>query len=261
MEPMNRPLTNIILLSVVLSFFAFALSAQSYLDRKGIVRKQLMILIQQKYGSEFVYVGYSMLDSLIAYSLRENDRRRDPYNTLKGCILFSTHKETSKAEPDTFIVGMVRDGAIIWDNAPGSHANLGGDLYYVMDLNSDHEVDLLVFETDNYLLRIGKGPLLDYLYILSWDGSRGRFINSFLPSGKSAIIGWLFEPVKSKRKGIKDIIGVIPNLDAEWDDYRTKTFPRITYTWNGKHYGLWKDARQTEAARIRPFWWREVKDE
>jgi hypothetical protein len=234
---------------------------QSYLDRKGIVRDQIMTLVKARFGPEFIYVGYSILDSLIAYSTKEhNYRRQDPYSTLKGCILFSTYKDCPECEPDTFVVGMIRNGRIIWDNFPGSRADLGGHLIYAQDLNNDGEVDLLIREVDRELLRMGRGPDLYYLYVLSWNGSRGRFINSFLDNGKSALVGWLFEPVHRNASDILAIEAALPDLEMQWEEYKTSTFPHLRYTWNGKDYGLWINKNgKSRSAKIGALWWHEAR--
>ena len=233
------------MLLVWLCLHTCSLISQGRYDPQGVVRKQLLKLAATKYGPEFSDVGYSILDSLIAHSLVENHDIRDLYGTLKGCILFSTFKDKHEAEPDTFIVGVARDGQIVWDNAPGSLADVGGDLLYAQDINNDGEVDLLVTEVDReYALM--RGPSLSYLYILSWNGIRGRFINAFEAEGGSALIGCTFELARKDRTGARQIVSSLPNLDFEWRDYRTKAFPQVTYTWNGKQYALWLDTNRNK---------------
>jgi len=105
-------------------------SAQHWADPQGTIHNQLISLIQARYGSDYQYVGYSVLDTLILYSNRDNENIQDPYGTLKGCVLFSTYKDNGESEPNTFIAGMVNNGQIIWDNAPGTSADLGGQLLY-----------------------------------------------------------------------------------------------------------------------------------
>ena len=240
---MRTTYTRTWLLLVWLSLHTCMLVSQSRYDTQGLVRRQLLNLISAKFGPELNQVGFSIMDTLIDHSLVENDRIRDPYHTLRGCVLFSAYKDDGKNEPNNFIVGMARGGKIIWDNAPGSSANLGGDLEYAQDINNDGEVDLLVTEYDREQ-SLQSGPRLAYLYILSWDGTRGRFINAFEDEGGSALIGSGFGLGGKDWRGAKQIVTSLPNLDIEWADYRTKTFPQVTYAWNGKLYGLWLDAKR-----------------
>ena len=218
------------------------LPAQDWYDPQGIVRNQLMTLIHIHYGSDFHEVDYSILDSLISHSSAENENIRDPYNTLKGCVLFSTYKNDGQNEPDAFIVGMMRNGKIIWDNAPGTHADLGGEISYAQDINKDGEVDLVISESDRQLSLMSRsGPPLYYLYVLSWNGERGKFINKFRKDGKSAIIaGDFFELVDKRGNGIKEIEASFPQIEyLDLSEYKTDDSSHIIYTWNGKQYGVW----------------------
>lgn len=222
------------------------LIGQGYLDRKGIVRSEIMSLIQARYGKDFQYVGYSMLDSLIRYSWTEKDyRTQDPFNTLKGCVLFSMYTG-HRSEPDSFIVGMVKDGRIIWDNAPGTRADLGGHLLYAQDINDDGQVDLIVHEVDLWTLKIGKAPSLYFLYVLSWDGIAGRFINAFSDNGKSALLSDGGCELLADRKGSKvfEIETRLPSVYSVPENFKTSVYPLIRYTWNGKLYGLWPQTVQ-----------------
>jgi len=255
---MNYAIAKIGCLLTLLGLYASVLNGQQRYDHGGKVNAYLMNLIHEKFGSDYCYVGFSILDSLISHSLRENDRIRDPYKTLRGCILFSTYKDNGKDEPNSFIAGMVKNGQIIWDNAPGTKADLGGELLYAQDINKDGAVDLLVLEVDREFLLM-RGPEMYYLNILSWDGKHGGFLNAFLRKkkaaakgkgffelrvGKSAIIGGgLFDLADDHKDSIKAITAILPDIDMQWDNYRTKTFPHVTYTWNGKQYGLWMSAK------------------
>ncbi len=231
-------------LLLLLFICASSLHAQDWADPQGTVEAQLMGLLQQRYGSDFQYVGFSILDSLLSHSLTENDYVRDPYGTLKGCVLFSTYKEAE----DTFVVGMMRNGKIIWDNAPGSKADLGGDLLYAQDINNDGEVDLLVLEIDREFLERGREPFLYYLHILSWNGVRGRVISA---EDNNAMMGdGLFELSGKNKDGIREIEATLPNLDLDWGRLKTNTFPHITYTWNGTQYGFWPGHKPEKARTI-----------
>lgn len=238
---MKKLCTCICLLAVSFTLCPATSFSQNYLDPKGIVQSEIKRLVKQRFGRDFEYVGYSMLDSLIHYStIEKNFRRQDPFNTLKGCVLFCAYKGKRELEKDTFIIGMVKDGKIIWDNAPGTRAYLGGDLLYAQDINNDGEVDLIFREVDYWLLKIGRAPSLYYLDVLSWDGARGKFINAFDRSGKSVL--WSnggCELVTQKGSKIRDIRTSLSNVPDVPAKYTTNAFPAITYTWNGKLYGLW----------------------
>lgn len=235
-----------ILISILLILFnSYVLNCQARYDHTGKVHSLLMQLIHERYGPEFTNVGFSILDSLISHSLRENERIRDPYKTLKGCILFSTYKDFGDSIPTTFITGMIKGGRIIWDNTPGASADLSRDLLYARDINNDGKVDLLVREND-WELSLMRGPFLYYLYILTWDGKKGTFINEFRVDGKSSLAGdGGYELIDKNKKGIYKIRTTLPDIGEDWQEYKTKTFPHITYSWNGKQYGFWPKKKST----------------
>jgi len=231
-----------------LNLCASTLFSQTWADPTGELKKQLLSLVRARYDTSLQYVEFTVFDTLLAHYKAEKDTRiQDPYNTLKGCILFSTYKDDEASEPDNFIVGIVKNGKIIWDNAPGTSADLGEDLLYSQDINNDGEVDFIYSEPDFSLMREnvdGKAPILYYFYILSWNGIRGRFINASDSTGASELMGDDgCDLIPITKNGIRKIETTLPDLEFDWGDYKTTTFPRITYTWNGHRYGLWAKSK------------------
>jgi hypothetical protein len=238
-----RKYMRIIFPLVVILMYFYPLQGQQYFDRNGKIESQIETLIQARFGKNYICNGFSIFDSLICYSTNEkNYRRQDPYGTLKGCILFSAAIDLGEADVDTFITGMIRDGQIVWNNYPGSKADLHGETLYSKDINNDGEVDIIISEVDDNTLKVN-GPLSYFLYVLSWDGKRGKFINAFGDNGKSSLLSdGGCDLIESKTKGVMNIIAHLPSIDDEDilpKKYITKTFPSITYTWNGSLYGFW----------------------
>ncbi len=228
-------------------------AAQKRYDRQGVVRGQLLSLIHARYGSEYQYVEYTMFDTLISYSSRDNENVQDPYGTLKGCNLFSTYKASGDDEPNNFILGVMKNGQIIWDNAPGTSADLGGELLYAQDINNDGEVDLVFSKTDQDNLKTGNSPFLCYLYVLSWNGTQGRFTSAFGNDGESVMLGdGSCELVDKDGDGIWEIRTALPDIDLDWGDHRTSTYSYVTYGWNGSQYGLWPNVGQVAGDEYLP---------
>jgi len=244
---MEKTMSRIIVrlnFSIVFLFLSVSgLFGQHWADPNGTINNQLMSLVRTRYDATLQYVQFTIFDTLISYATIENNKNiQDPYKTLKGCILFSTYKDNGDNEPDNFIVGIVKDGKLIWDNAPGTSADLGGDLLYTQDINNDGEIDLIFSIREREIFGMGKPPFLYYLYALSWNGTRGRFINA---DGDHIMMGnGGFELVDTNQDGIQEIITALPDIDMDWGKYKTSTFPRITYSWNGKEYGFWPEAKQ-----------------
>ncbi|HKZ39932.1 MAG TPA: hypothetical protein VJ044_03170, partial [Candidatus Hodarchaeales archaeon] len=201
--------------------FVSYLPAQDRYDPDGTVRIQLMNLIQARYGSNYQYVGFSIFDSLAFYSSIEDENIQDPYGTLGGSILFSTGRDNAEGVPDTFVVGLVKNGQIMWDNAPGTNIDLGGDLLYAKDVNNDGDVDLLFSEIDREILEIGRGQLLYYLHILSWNGTFGRVITA---SRESIMGDGSFQLLDKDGDDIQEIRAALPDLDIDFGDLHTSSF-------------------------------------
>lgn len=243
----------ILILLLVYCVSNSSLYAQARYDPQGTVKSQLMNLVHERYGSGYNSIGFLVLDSLIFYSSTDKQDIQDPYKTLQGCILFSTSVNNGESEPDTFISGMVKNGQIIWDNAPGGHMLLTEDPLYAQDINKGGEVDLLLAQSERNSDAMERPPFLYYYYILSWNGTRGKFINGFDSLGLSVLLGSDYcQLLVVNGDGIKEITTALPDIDMDWGAYKTRTFPNITYSWNGTQYGLWtKRVKTTKSAKLK----------
>lgn len=226
---------------VLLSRIASAqIPAERKYDPDKLILRSLETVVHKKYGEDY-RVSFHIMDSLCAHST--TTWATDPYGTLKGRVLFSAWRPLQEEkERDSIITGMFKDGLIIWDDYPGSKAGFGGGLLLTQDINNDGEVDILRADPDLELTsRQGSG--ISYLWILSWNGTRGKIINDIdRKTGRSMIISIeeIFDLISNNRNGVLDIKGEIPEI---WQEYfpkhRPKTLPSILYTWNGTKYGYW----------------------
>ncbi len=230
-------------------------------DQNKEIKNRIAPLIHGKYGAQYDFT-YHVFDTVIQYSKKWNDGRiEDPYGTIKGCILFSViipshyDKQNALGPPqDTNIVGMIRDGRIIWDNFPGE-VKSGAGLLYAQDLNNDGEIDLVFSETDKTSLYLGRsGPFLSYLHILSWNGTRGRFISAEMEGCDRD-----YYPIDIDGDGIMEIRASLPPEVETYDEFqngtykfKTSTYPLVTYGWNGSQYGLWPNVRQIKMEEFLP---------
>jgi len=230
-----------ILIALRISSASYVFCQGEYQDPQRIIGRQLEPLIKARYGQEYE-VGHNVFDYLIANS--RNDKITDPYGTLRGCVLFSAFKLD---ESDSMIIGMYRNGSIVWDNFPGSKAHGTNNVLYSSDVNDDGEVDILIPEFDRFLMtREGSG--ISYLWIISWNGSRGKFINDIHNiTGKSTVVTVddVFDLFDTDGDGVMEIRGLISDV---WQKYfpnlNSTTLPNITYGWNGSLYGFWPNVTQ-----------------
>jgi hypothetical protein len=202
-------------------------------DPNKTIRTALIKVVNEKYGKEYK-VSFHIMDSLI---VRYSERITDPYGTLKGIILFSAWSYTD--ERDSVITGIFKENQIIWDDYPGTKAGFGGALLLSRDINNDGAVEILSSVIDKELMtREGSG--ITYLWILNWDGTKGKMLNDTDPkTAQSAIVSTddVYELVGPNKNGVFDIQGQIDDVWQEYfTNYRPKTLPFIYYHWNGKKY-------------------------
>jgi hypothetical protein len=211
-------------------------------DAQSDLENQISSLIQAKYGD-----GYrSTITNFNRKVAQCHDLTiQDPFGTLKDCVLFSAYKNIpdSYEYPDTFIVGMVKNNQIIWDNFPGDDKNLAdgfktGNLLFSQDLNNDGEVDLVFAE---YLRLSLSDPQISesFIHILSWNGSQGRFISGdMIGSGGDELFDSDSDGILELREKL------LTDDELNSPEFKTSTFPFVTYGWNGEKYGLWPNVRQ-----------------
>ncbi len=245
MNTINNFVLEAIFLMIVLTVPSFG---QESLDRQGVVYNQIAPLIQGKYGQSY-HFNYTMLDTAIYHS--DDDNIQDPYGTLKGCILFSAYIYQPDSVPNNFIVGMIRNEQIIWDNFPGSEINLSFDSFYgtllfSQDINNDGEVDLVFADCKRAEISDAEGDTVD-IRILSWNGTRGRFINGYvIGSGDVDLLDVDGSGIKCLR------VKLFTQDETSSPEFKTSTFPYVTYGWNGTQYGLWPNVRQIPEDEILP---------
>ncbi len=221
---------------------------QERFDTSGVVRNQVAQLVQAKYGARYDF-HYVMFDAEIQQALcdqekvGENADIQDPYGTLKGCILFSAYKSKPDSIPTNFIVGMIKHDRIIWDNFPGSGADLAnnyqdGTLLFSQDINKDGRVDL-VFGDARRFSPSDLQPYVLWIDILSWDGKHGKFISGDM-IGSGGI-----ELLNIDTTGIEELrVKLLTEVETTWSEFKTSSFPYVTYGWNGSEYGLWPNVKQ-----------------
>jgi hypothetical protein len=245
----------ILMTLILLVVFSIELDAQIPQERKydpnKIVKQALINAVTSKYGAGYK-VSYHIMDSLIAHS--RSRKILDPYRQLNGCVLFSAWRN-SQEEEDSIVTGIYKGGQIIWNDYPGTKAGFGGRLLTTQDINNDGEVDILQAESDfDLMTREGSG--ISYLWILSWNGTRGKMINNIDPATHQSTIVSMdedYELIDANRDGVLVIRGTI---DSIWQEYfpnhQSTTLPKITYGWNGTEFGFWPTVRQIPESEFLP---------
>lgn len=237
MKSTNNVLLRTLLVMITLTIPLFA---QVGFNHHKVVYDQILSLIHGKYGQDY-HFNYAIMDTVIRYSYEDNVQ--DPYGTLKGCILYSAYKYQADSVPNDFIVGMIKHGRIIWDNSPGSDANLSNDNHYgtllfSQDLNNDGEVDLVFADYKRNFISDAQ-PTITYIRILSWNGARGRLISgNMIGSGSDELLDVNGDGVMELREKL------VTEDEISSPEFKTSSFPYVTYGWNGSQYGLWPNVKQ-----------------
>ena len=223
-------------------------------DPNGTIRAALGPLISSQFGSNYVF-DYAVLDSLLGRgpTLRYYYDMTDPYGTLRGCIIFwarprlSEISSTDNDPDDSTIVGIFRNGSIVWNTPPicrGGFSEFTGSLFCSQDLNGDGQVEFAMLSEER-----DTGPV-QFMWIFSWNGSTGTIINQIDDGTHQSNLmseANTFELIDPEGDGIFEIRGYW-SPDDETRGYfpedTTVTFPWVTYGWNRSQYGLWPETQQ-----------------
>ncbi len=213
-----------------------------------------------KYNGSFALSIYFIMDSLvnkIPYYYMD-EKFEDPFGTLKGISIFSCQKYTDSE--DSSIVGIYKDGNILWDSGPIIFGNILSNLSFCKDINKDGTVDIgLIAEYADFAEAYNPNNVTYYLWILSWDGYNGAFINEYdVNNRKSSLVPGSFELFDENGDGIYEISSMY-----SYEDEYTHTpvenpppnYPYVTYGWNGSKYGLWPNVYQLKYGDFYPAIW------
>ena len=210
-------------------------------------------MIKSRFGDTYS-CKYQVIDSLIGgFGDRSNEEVIDPYGTLKGCILFSAEKQQDGIQiVDSSYFGIMKNGSIVWVSSPvikGRWAFLFG----TRDINNDGKVEILTTWDDDI------DPMVEYMWIISWDGTTGSIINTTNQEGNSVIISssemyQLFNANNDSNYEIRGYWVTDENNKESWKfpEDSIVTRPYVTYRWNGSVYDIAPSAQQIPGSTFLP---------
>jgi hypothetical protein len=223
-------------------------------DPSGAIKAQLLSVIHLQFGQDY-RTAFSVLDSSIKRneSTTDGGELSDPYNTLRGFILFGADRTTSVDLDDQHgIMGMYKDGQIVWHSDPIFKGEWYG-IFSTKDINQDGKVDILVEWTPGSQMITVRD-----LWIISWDGTTGTIINQTNPQNGNTTIHATentFDLISIDNSAPMLIRGLWPDEEDFHDWFpneQISTMPYVTYGWNGLQYGLWPGTRQIPADEFLP---------
>ncbi|MGD0589994.1 MAG: hypothetical protein ABSA44_04235 [Bacteroidota bacterium] len=197
-----------------LSFYGF----QTLLSQQNdvTIKSTILTYVQSKNSSAELGNVFD-IDTLLAHAFNGN-LFLDNSNKLKDFVLFFALVEV---DDDNFSeIGLYnkKDGAVKWVSDPVIGSNMGSVLS-IQDLNQDGNPEIV---TDWIM---GATGAVSHIWILSWDGNNGKFLNDFDKMGFSAINAharsFYIEDINSDK--IMELIG----------DGDSST---VVFAWNGTKY-------------------------
>ena len=257
-------LLNMLILTI-LFLSAANLQAQSETEPYNApneVAEYIQSQMNTKYGRAYILSIYFIMDSLInriPYDYMD-EKYEDPYGTLMGISVFSCQKNTDSE--DSSIVGIYKDGNILWDSGPIIFGNILNNLSFCRDINKDSVVDIgLISEFANFTENYNPNNIVDYLWILSWNSNEGIFINDYdINTRKSKLVPGPFRFFDENGDGIFEISSMY-SYDNEYISTPVENpppnYPYVTYGWNGSKYGLWSNVYQLKKGDFYPKIWIE----
>jgi len=147
----------------------------------------------------------------------------DTYSTLEGFFVFLADAQIPNDDLESAgIIGIYKNGAILWETDPVIKIKdmRNAEIMGIMDLNRDGNIDIIASWNS------GKDGQISDIWILSWNGTNGWFINDIDEDGITSI------------GGFKDDIGI---LDRDGDGILEICVSVGCYSWNGSLYGSWDD--------------------
>jgi hypothetical protein len=215
--------------------------SQNRYERRDMARIRIDSLFSSAKAIQFRTDEIIDVDSSIGESGIADGKITDPYGTLKRCYIFMATTDGEQGEDRKHSIGIYRDRQIIWTSGqlPGSeHYGYITDEGFLAtkDLNRKGKVDIVVYFSDGT-----NPPSAYYLWIISWDGNKGEYINQRETNGATAITSnGAFEIADVDKDGIDEIRAFSGNDDSVGANGLYKLKIDGIYKWNGSVYALEK---------------------
>ncbi len=214
---------------LVFIIFLFYIATNVILAQKHFVSPEDSVAIDQQldshFGVDYEITDYIFVDSLEEHSDIDRELIDDEYGTLDNCIVFTAEKVTESFRNVKGIVGVYKNGQIIWYSdyiIPDNEIYGNGFIYSIEDINNDGKVEIMTeWEAEGGMRYQNK-----VLYVHSWDGNQGILVVDVSKG---------YSPIDRPDTGIFKIIdvqgdGVFEIVSIGFENVTT------VYEWNGNNY-------------------------
>jgi hypothetical protein len=200
--------------------------SQTRKQRVRTARTQIEFLFSKYKDGVYKEVGKVIdVDSSIGVRGISDGRISNPFGTLNRCYLFLAATEKAGKDDRKRSIGIYRDNQIIWMSAqlPGSenYGYIDEDFTATKDLSRTGNVDIVVYFSDGT-----NPPSEHYLWIFSWDDSKGKCINKCNKNGETSMVS----------SGSFEIVDVDGDGIDEIQSFTSELKKGDTYYWNGSLY-------------------------
>ncbi len=231
---MERVSIKTIMYSVILVFAILFASVMSYgqatykevSDEAWMNAKNLVL---HNVGSQYRLTDVIEVDSSIGNKFIANGQIEDPYQTLKGKILFVAGRSSLHfgGEPRG-VFGVIDVSGIRWrSDSVIANFQIGSTrIIKSADINNDGKIDIVISRKDE------SGNYENAVWIFSWDGTTGSLINAVDEKGESLVhaqTGADPDFVDTNGDGVDEIV-----LTTYPED--TKPSFNTVFAWNGTVY-------------------------
>jgi hypothetical protein len=231
----------ILIVAIAITTTAYLSYSQNRKQRVKIARGQINAIFANTNNNHFRAGEVVDIDSSIGKDGISDGNICDPYGTLKRCYIFTAVSHEDGSDDVKYAIGVFKDSQIVWmsDMLPGSeyygYVIQDEGFLATKDLNRMGKVDIAAFFSDGT-----NPPSGYYLWIFSWDGKKGKYINQQESDGSTSIAADVpFDIADVDGDGIYEVraISCADTLnDSSFYDLKIKAI----YKWNGSVYALQK---------------------
>ncbi len=238
-----------LLFAIILIATSMNINGQDFLYAKK-TQWEILKILKPVLGDSIRVLGAIEMDSVKVDEWNKNDFT-DPYGTLTNCTVFVIGPDYEEApiSPGPYWIGMYKNGEVLWLTDSLYSSPLSPCFYTIKDINKDGKVDIVLSLSE--FTWPDPGYENTYLYVISWDGNTGEFINDGGLHSKVKVYEAYYYDYDLDNDGIIELVTDTYTYN-EATDKNDSTI--VVCCWNGLKYGLWDNCTQWPGPEINPYY-------
>ncbi len=238
-----------LLFAIILIAISMNINGQEFLYAKK-TQWEILKILKPELGDSIRILGAIEMDSVKVDEWNKNDFT-DPYGTLTNCTVFVIVPDYEEAPiyPGPYWIGVYKNGEVLWLTDSLYSSPLRPWFYTIKDLNKDGKVDIVLSLIEfTWPDRMSENS---YLYVISWDGNTGVFINDGGLHSKVKVYEAYYYDYDLNNDGIIELVTDTYTYN-EITDENDSTI--VVCCWNGEKYGIFNDCPQWPGPEINPYY-------